>query len=36
MVNEASSGWFNIGNSTPAMPAPIQKLLDEITLQVTS
>jgi A/G-specific adenine glycosylase len=30
MVNEANSGWFNIGDSQPAMPAPIQKLLRNV------
>jgi A/G-specific adenine glycosylase len=37
MISEANrSGWFQIGNSHPAMPAPIQKLLTEIASQVIS
>jgi len=35
MVSEANrTGWFKIGNSHPAMPAPIQKLLNDIAPQI--
>jgi A/G-specific adenine glycosylase len=34
MVNEVNSGWFNIGNSKPAMPAPIQKLLRSVLNEI--
>jgi A/G-specific adenine glycosylase len=35
MVSEVNrTGWFKIGNSHPAMPAPIQKLLNDIAFKI--